>query len=245
MKKPIFILFMVLCIGVNAQIEMILDTMVHTQKGYYTAYFSARGDEGDLVWRLHQVPSLSAMRIMYGDDVYPQVSDKYLQSDMYPLYIQNPILPDFPAIDTTNNRLNIRGGINQDFLIIVDDTSFFMEDSVINVGWRWKNFWLINTITGQRSHISRPSPPDTIYIHDTIYLEGIEDISLQNSKIYQRNGQIVVEGAEGNPVYLYDVFGRLLATKRETAQEVLLDVPASGAYLVKIGDTPAQKIVVR
>ena len=88
---------------------------------------------------------------------------------------------------------------------------------------------------------------DTIYIHDTIYIqgEGIEDIALLNAKIYQRNGQIVVEGAEGNPVYLYDVVGRLLATKRETAQEVLLDVPASGVYLVKIGDAPARRIVVK
>ena len=56
---------------------------------------------------------------------------------------------------------------------------------------------------------------------------------------------IVVEGAEGNPVYFYDVMGRLLATRKETAQEMLLDVPASGAYLVKIGDAPTRRIVVR
>ena len=89
---------------------------------------------------------------------------------------------------------------------------------------------------------------DTVYIHDTIYIqegEGIDNITLLNAKIYQRNGQIVVEGAEGYPVYLYDVVGRLLATRREAAQEVLLDVPASGAYLVKIGDAPARRIVVR
>jgi len=89
---------------------------------------------------------------------------------------------------------------------------------------------------------------DTVYIHDTIYIqegEGIGNIALLNAKIYQRNGQIVVEGAEGYPVCLYDVVGRLLATRRETAQEVLLDVPASGAYLVKIGDAPARRVVVR
>jgi len=89
---------------------------------------------------------------------------------------------------------------------------------------------------------------DTVYIHDTIYIqesEGIDNNALLNAKIYQRNGQIVVEGAEGYPVYLYDVVGRLLATRRETAQEVLLDVPASGAYLVKIGDAPARRVVVR
>lgn len=89
---------------------------------------------------------------------------------------------------------------------------------------------------------------DTVYIHDTIYIQegkGIDNIALFNAKIYQRNGQIVVEGAEGHPVCLYDVMGRLLATKRETAQEVLLDVPVSGAYLVKIGDAPARRVVVR
>ena len=75
--------------------------------------------------------------------------------------------------------------------------------------------------------------------------EGIEETAEERVRFYQRNGQIVVEGAEGYPVYLYDVVGRLLATKRETAQEVLLDVPASGAYLVKIGDAPARRIVVR
>lgn len=75
--------------------------------------------------------------------------------------------------------------------------------------------------------------------------EGIEEATEERVKLYQRNGQIVVEGAEGYPVYLYDVVGRLLATRRETAQEVLLDVPVSGAYLVKIGDAPARRIVVR
>ncbi len=74
---------------------------------------------------------------------------------------------------------------------------------------------------------------------------GIDGVDTIAAKIYVNNGQIVVEGAEGNPVYLYDVVGRLLATKRETAQEVLLDVPASGAYLVKIGDAPARRVVVR
>ena len=74
---------------------------------------------------------------------------------------------------------------------------------------------------------------------------GVDDVDTISAKIYVNNGQIVVEGAEGNPVYLYDVMGRLLATRRETAQEVLLDVPASGAYLVKIGDAPARRVVVR
>lgn len=74
---------------------------------------------------------------------------------------------------------------------------------------------------------------------------GVDGVDTISAKIYVNNGQIVVEGAEGYPVYLFDVVGRLLATRRETVQEVLLDVPASGAYLVKIGDAPALRIVVQ
>ena len=99
------------------------------------------------------------------------------------------------------------------------------------------------------------NPRDIVVMQDTTIIayfysdngedEGIEETVEESVKLYQRNGQIVVEGTEGNPVYLYDVVGRLLATRRETVQEVLLDVPASGAYLVKIGDAPARRIVVR
>lgn len=45
--------------------------------------------------------------------------------------------------------------------------------------------------------------------------EGIEEAAEEGVKLYQRNGQIVVEGAEGKRVMVYDVYGRLLATKRD------------------------------
>ena len=123
----------------------------------------------------------------------------------------------------------------------VHDTAFiyqYIHDTIVN----YVNNYIHDT-TFINNYIY-----DTVYIHDTIYIqegEGIDNIALLNAKIYQRNGQIVVEGAEGHPVCLYDVVGRLLATKRETAQEVLLDEPVSGAYLVKIGDAPARRVVVR
>lgn len=84
---------------------------------------------------------------------------------------------------------------------------------------------------------------DTLYIHDTLYL-GIGMVDLPNAKIYQHNGEIVVEGAEGNTVTLYDAIGRLLATKRDDATVLRFDVPSPGTYLVRIGAHPARKIVV-
>ena len=74
--------------------------------------------------------------------------------------------------------------------------------------------------------------------------EGIEETTEKGVKLYQRNGQIVVEGAEGNRVMVYDVFGRMLATKRDDGGLLRVDVPATGVYLVKVGDAPARRVVV-
>ncbi|MDY6372562.1 MAG: leucine-rich repeat domain-containing protein [Bacteroidales bacterium] len=84
---------------------------------------------------------------------------------------------------------------------------------------------------------------DTVYIHDTVYV-GVDDVEAVNVKLYQRGGQIVLEGAEGNTVTLYDVSGRLLATKQDDYSTMHFDVPASGAYMIKVGRHPARKIVV-
>ena len=88
---------------------------------------------------------------------------------------------------------------------------------------------------------------DTIYIHDTVYItqEGIGDVEMLNAKIYQRDGQVVVEGAEQNAVTLYDAVGRSLAVKRDDyGNGIRFDIPASGVYLVKVGNAPARKVVV-
>ena len=84
---------------------------------------------------------------------------------------------------------------------------------------------------------------DTVVIHDTIVV-GIENVETINAKIYQRNGLVVVEGVEGNMVTLYDVNGRLLATKQDDYMPLSFDVPTTGTYMIKIGSAPARKVVV-
>jgi hypothetical protein len=53
-----------------------------------------------------------------------------------------------------------------------------------------------------------------------------------------------VDGAENNTVWLYDVNGRILATKQDEYSPLHFDVPTIGTYLVKIGNHPARKVVV-
>ena len=87
---------------------------------------------------------------------------------------------------------------------------------------------------------------DTVVVHDTIYItqEGIEGAETANAKIYQRDGHVVVEGVELTTVALYDAVGRVMAVKRNEGDTIRFNVPASGTYLVKVGDAPARRIVV-
>ena len=74
--------------------------------------------------------------------------------------------------------------------------------------------------------------------------EGILETEEDGFKCYQRNGQIVVEGAEGNIVTLYDAVGRVFATKKDDYSLLHFDVPAAGIYLIRIGNAPARRVVV-
>ena len=87
---------------------------------------------------------------------------------------------------------------------------------------------------------------DTVTVHDTVYVtgEGIDGAEALNAKVYSSHGQVVVEGADGHAVALYDVNGRLLARKEESGERSVFDVTASGTYMIKIGHYPARKVVV-
>lgn len=84
---------------------------------------------------------------------------------------------------------------------------------------------------------------DTVYLHDTIVV-GVDEVEVTSTKIYISDGQIVVDGAEGNQVWLYDAVGRLMATKQEDFSTIRFNVSASGTYLVKVGNHPARRVVV-
>ena len=76
------------------------------------------------------------------------------------------------------------------------------------------------------------------------HTEGIGDVDGAGAKVYIHSGQIVVEGAEGNTVWLYDAVGRLLATRQDDYSALRFEVPATGTYLIKVGNHPARRVVV-
>ncbi len=65
---------------------------------------------------------------------------------------------------------------------------------------------------------------------------GIEEADDEDISVYVRDGHIIVEGADGEAVIVYDIAGRPLPTTH-------CPLP-TGVYTVKVGDRPARKVVV-
>ncbi|MEE0889639.1 MAG: carbohydrate-binding domain-containing protein [Bacteroidales bacterium] len=63
---------------------------------------------------------------------------------------------------------------------------------------------------------------------------SLEDFDIMNITIRNLNGEIIVEGCENCELKIYDIEGRLVSNSNLT----------SGVYIVKVGNYPAQKIVI-
>ena len=73
---------------------------------------------------------------------------------------------------------------------------------------------------------------------------GIADVDMENVKIYSTDNVIVVRGAEGKSVVLFDVNGRMLSREASAAEHVEFRVSNSGVYLVKVANAAAKRVVV-
>ena len=129
-----------------------------------------------------------------------------------------------------------------DTTYIVDTLVFYdtMSEThyVFDSTWVYDSVWVFDSV-----YIT-----DSIYFFDTVYIEvpvqGIDGVEMVNVKVYTYLNKITVEGAEGMSVRLYDVNGRLLATKIEDAPMTHFYDQPSGAYVVRVGDYPARREVV-
>ena len=74
---------------------------------------------------------------------------------------------------------------------------------------------------------------------------GIDEVEADGVRITSQRGSILVEGAEGRDVRVYDMLGREVNGKTKSEKgEVILAVPTAGIYMVRIGDLPARRVVV-
>jgi M6 family metalloprotease-like protein len=79
----------------------------------------------------------------------------------------------------------------------------------------------------------------TFHVH-FLGTEGIDDLEVMGYRLWVTDGRIMVEGAEGETVRVYDMVGRLTQTFKHSSNQAI----PNGVYLVKVGDRPARKVVV-
>ena len=104
------------------------------------------------------------------------------------------------------------------------------------VQWNDGNTQRIRTIivTGNATY--------TAYFESIGGIEGIDDITSDQIKIYSRGSEIIIDRAENSDVMVYDIMGRIVHRGRI---EGPIHVNAMGVYMVKIADRQPQKVVVR
>lgn len=176
--------------------------------------------------------------VIYVTSYQPQYVDtiiyNYINQPVYHYVdttIYNPVYIDVPYYDT------VIVNIDTVYTICTTDTIInTVVDTVINN---------VHDTTIVYSYDTIYLPVyDTVYIHDTVYV-GINDAAQNdNINVYQSGNQIVVNGTEGNVVRLFDAVGRMLATKQDPYGEVYFEAPATGTYLVKVGNYQTKRIVV-
>ena len=74
--------------------------------------------------------------------------------------------------------------------------------------------------------------------------QAIDETDMENVTIYSAETSIIVRGAEGKTVNVYDINGRTVSTKTAAAETVEFRMNATGVYLVKVGNAPAKRVLV-
>ena len=87
---------------------------------------------------------------------------------------------------------------------------------------------------------------NTVYYIASDSTTAVEDVDAIEYVVYSNNRQIVVRGAEGHAVTLYDINGRIVAQTANADDTQNLTVSTAGIYLVCVdGKKGAKKVVVR
>lgn len=76
--------------------------------------------------------------------------------------------------------------------------------------------------------------------------EGIEESEAETALVFGSEGNVVVETATPQTVVIYDALGRVaVRDNRATQGRRSYRMPAMGVYVVKVGDAPAHKVIVK
>ena len=103
--------------------------------------------------------------------------------------------------------------------------------------------WVDGNTDIERTIIVTHNASFTAVFHDPFV--GIDTLSVPEITLLTQGRDIIVQGAEGRNVSLFDIMGRRIASAVKATASETLRTPAAGVYLLHIEGLPARKIVVR
>lgn len=123
-----------------------------------------------------------------------------------------------------------------DTLLVFDTATIFDTVTIIDTVVAWQ---LFDTVTVFDTIMVF----DTITVYDTVYV-AIEDVATTSWRIGAEGEYISVLGAEGETIRIFDAIGRQLHIQPSASAAMRFRMPSAGAYLVKVGNSPAKKVVL-
>ncbi len=162
----------------------------------------------------------------------------------------------FQAIPQYNVYLSVRDSLGNANVggIVTGAGTYYVDDEVFITANPDANYHFVHWIdetTGQvvsTSHEYSFSMPASHLSYVAVFaadVVGIDDVDLDNIVIYSSNQQIIVQGANGQTIRVFDVVGRLVAQRQEATDHESIQLSNTGVYLVQVGNAPARRVVVR
>jgi len=73
----------------------------------------------------------------------------------------------------------------------------------------------------------------------------VENVFGPNYIVYTQGKSVVVHGATDKSVFVYDLYGKVVAVEQKASDDVSFVIPVSGVYLIKIDDSTTIRVVVK
>lgn len=90
------------------------------------------------------------------------------------------------------------------------------------------------------------SAPGWSYFNNiTCVDDAIEDNVINDVHIYASSNTIVIYNCSGKSIVVYGVDGRVITNNSSSSEQMTVDVPTAGIYIVRIGTSITRKVVVK
>ena len=154
--------------------------------------------------------------------------------------------------ESTAVLYTVTGIADSSYMGIVLGAGDYAENATVTlVAQAYEGFKFLHWTDANGNIVSEENPYIFNVTADVTYIAvfergtlGIDDLEAADVTVFATDNKIVVRGAEGNAVFVFDVNGRMLHKQNAAAASEEFVMNNSGVYLVKVGNAPAKRVVV-